>query len=433
MKYTHRLKSKDCELETLQDRYKQVVMEKDSIAREYSEYKDQKTIEFNKLNMSHKEELKELYANFNSFNTSNKDKDNEAHRDQMDMKYYQAEIDSLRKQVLDLSTSNIATKSEKEIQLTELNSQKTILFKEIEDERVKRELIEKENIQLASALKSIQSELSTLRAKYGSAIEDMANYKSENEILLFELNHKQDEFSMFKEEMKRLRGYIDDRENEANKMIKESEDKFMAYLNQEKKEKTDYQAQIEELNAQYHQLKINYNDIYDSSKKEKEETERNYYQLFEEKKLMIQRQNELQNEMSIIKSEYEKKARSLAFYEQEYLLLDQRYRDLSNASSEKEVQIKTLKKQVYDTEKEIENLNAYTDKLKHENKTMANSDINKKYKELIRKKRHYKEKCKKCNESIAMIIKKLSPNDKKDLGFNSDLFKDISQSEDSVA
>lgn len=313
IKYTQVIKFKDFEIDSLQDKYKQGLKDKDSIAQEYSEYKDQKNNEIIKLNMSHKQEIKELYASIDSIKNNIK----ESNKEQPDMKYYQNEIDSLRKQVLELTKSIISIKSEKEILLTDINSQKGILFKEVEGEKFKRELIEKENSQLALSLKSMQSELTTLNKKYGNALQDMNSYKNERDILCGELNEKQFEFSMVKEEIRKLRGLINSRENEANERIKESEDKLQNYLNYEKNEKTDYQGQIEDSKTQIMQLKINYKNFYENATMEKEEIQKEYYLLMEEKKQLIHKQNELQNEIGIIKIEFEKKVRALSFYEQE--------------------------------------------------------------------------------------------------------------------
>ena len=80
---------------------------------------------------------------------------------------------------------------------------------------------------------------------------------------------------------------------------------------QERQNVSFYQKEIEELNLSLKKIKADFKDYIDNTNNEKNENEKIYNKLLEEKKNLIKRINELQIELEYLRGDYENKIRSL--------------------------------------------------------------------------------------------------------------------------
>ena len=123
------------------------------------------------------------------------------------------------------------------------------------------------------------------------------------------------------------------------------------------------------------------------------------------KKNLIKRINELQNELEYLRGDYENKVRSLSHYENEYYMISDKYKNLY---------MKMMNNK--NINNGVDKMNKNKEKNEKENENKVSYDYNKnenyydKYKETLKKKNFYKEKCKEFNE----IINKMNSNDKKE-------------------
>ena len=174
---------------------------------------------------------------------------------------------------------------------------------------------------------------------------------------------------------------------------------------QERQNVSFYQKEIEDLNLSLKKIKSEFKDYIDNTNNEKKENEKIYNKLLEEKKNFIKRINELQNELEYLRGDYENKIRSLSHFENEYYMISDKYKNLYlRMMNNKDINNSLDKSHKIKEKNEIENKN------KISNDYNKNENYYDKYKETLKKKNYYKEKCKEFNE----MINKMNLDEKKE-------------------
>lgn len=149
-----------------------------------------------------------------------------------------------------------------------------------------------------------------------------------------ELREKELEFQTFNVELKDLRRKIEDRDKEINDTLHSTNEKEKQRFVKDRNEKEDLQRKIEEMVINYRDLQLQYKNYYDSTDKELHNIKRDYYIIQEEKKILVRRLSETQQELDYLRTEYAKKAESSDYNEQALSSLQEKYRELCYKDAE---------------------------------------------------------------------------------------------------
>jgi chromosome segregation ATPase len=229
-----------------------------------------------------------------------------------------------------------------------------------------------------------------------------------------------------------LRSLIETRDREILNSLNLSNKEINDGLEREKEYMNKYKREIDDLTSQLKNTKINYKNYYEKASIDLHSAQRDYHIANEEKKLLNKRVNDILEELEYIKNDYENKVRAVTNYQREYENIENKYREICRNDIE-------LKNSLNAKNKEIENLNDYIKTLKKEGfsgTTKVDSsykDLMKKYNDILKKKKYYKEQCKIANKNIEKIIEKLKPEEKNSLSINQVYNPMLSQSEGSGA
>ena len=229
-----------------------------------------------------------------------------------------------------------------------------------------------------------------------------------------------------------LRTLIQNRDREIMNSLENNEKEMKDTLFRQKENNDNYRRQIDDLSSQLKNVKSNYKDYYEKASIDLHSAQRDYHLANEENKMLNQRVNDILQELEFIRSDYENKVRAASNYQREYEDIEGKYRDICRKDIE-------LKNNLNEKNKQIENLNDYIKTLKKEGfsgTTKVDSsykDLLKKYNEVLKKKKYYKEQCKIANKNIEKIIEKLKPEEKNNLSINQVYNPMLSQSEGSGA
>jgi hypothetical protein len=203
-----------------------------------------------------------------------------------------------------------------------------------------------------------------------------------------------------------LRNLIETQEKNYKETLEENEKEKKEFLFKEKNDKENYEKQIDDLTTELRDTKINFKNYCQQMKEDLYNRERDFNIANEQRRLLIKQNEEMKNELNHIQNDYDSKSKQLTMYEQEYLNIQEKYRILN--------------------QKNID-LNGMIDKKNQELKNLGSGkidnnykDLLKKYNELYKKKKYYKDQCKLANTNIEKLIKKLQPEDKRDFMMQSD-------------
>jgi chromosome segregation ATPase len=220
------------------------------------------------------------------------------------------------------------------------------------------------------------------------------------------LSDRDSEFQVLKMDVITLRNLIETQEKNYKETLEENEKEKKEFLFKEKNDKENYEKQIDDLTTELRDTKINFKNYCQQMKEDLYNRERDFNIANEQRRLLIKQNEEMKNELNHIQNDYDSKSKQLTMYEQEYLNIQEKYRILN--------------------QKNID-LNGMIDKKNQELKNLGSGkidnnykDLLKKYNELYKKKKYYKDQCKLANTNIEKLVKKLQPEDKRDFMMQSD-------------
>ena len=426
VKYQQILVQKDHELEEQQNSINDLKRKYELLLAEYETFKNDALREINTQREVHKNEMGNLLNKIQIQNDKtglNFDKDL--------FREMKNELDQSRHQINELTSEVEKLRREKESLTIEKNEIKLNIMKDSDKEKFNNKMLYTENERNKSLIENMKLELQSNKNSMNrkdSQIKDLMNEKLN---LIKQLHDNEAEFQDLKTEVITLRNLIEARDREMKNNIEYNERERKENLFREKADKENYQKQIEDLSTQLKDVKINYKNFYEQSTNELHSAQRDYHAINEEKKMLNKRINEIMQELETLRGDYENKVRAVSNYQKEYENIESKYRDicrkdieLNNSLKEKNKQIEKLNNMVVSLQKDGFIGNGSSNDYR---------DLMKKYKELIKKKKFYKDQCKIANSNIEKIIQRLNPEQKKDLELNESYNPMISQSEGSAA
>ena len=420
------LMQKDNEIEQQQNVIKELNSKYELLLAEYETFKNDALREINTQREVHKTEMNNLLnkIQIQSDKTgSNIDKDI--------FREMKNELDQSRHQISELTSEVEKLRREKESLTIERNDIKLNTMKDNDKEKFNNKVLFSENERNKILIENMKNEIQNYKSSINRRDIEIKDLMNDKLNLVKQLHENEAEFQDLKSEVITLRNLIEVREKEMMNDIVYNEREKKESLFREKADKENYQKQIEDLSTQLKDVKINYKNYYEQATNELHSAQREFHAVNEEKKMLNKRINELLQELDILRSDYENKVRTVTNYQKEYENIESKYRDicrkdieLNNSLKEKNKQIEKLNNMVVSLQKDGFIGNGSNNDYR---------DLMKKYKELIKKKKFYKDQCKIANSNIEKIIQRLNPEQKKDLELNESYNPMISQSEGSAA
>ena len=403
-RYNEKLQEKDTEIQNLNERINNLMKENVHLDTEYNEYKNQTKKEIERLNEKYDNDMNDMINKFELYKNNLDNIEIKPKEDELSpllIQELRIQLNHYKAQVKDLSESKELLKNQNNILLLSNKTKEESLLKTIETEKYNSNLHINQIEQLTEQINNKDNELLDLKNALELAKNGLINLQKEKEDLINANNELNSKINIANNELNRLKNLVVTRDEEINKILLNYRTQNQKKLYDERKNVENYQKEIENLNLNLKTLKAEFKEFIDNTNIEKNQNDKNYQLLVEEKKNLIKRINDLQYELEYIRGDYENKIRSLSHYEKEYYLMGERYRNLnlymiSQTNSEQD-----NNKNNTDKETEIKSLNEYIEKIKNEN------NIDKYI--TLKKKNYYKKKYKK----LLSILNQINPNERK--------------------
>ena len=403
-RYNEKLQEKDIEIQNLNERINNLMKENVHLDTEYNEYKNQTKKEIERLNEKYDNDMNDMINKFELYKNNLDNIEIKPKEDELSpllIQELRIQLNHYKAQVKDLSESKELLKNQNNILLLSNKTKEESLLKTIETEKYNSNLHINQIEQLTEQINNKDNELLDLKNALELAKNGLINLQKEKEDLINANDELNSKINIANNELNRLKNLVVTRDEEINKILLNYRTQNQKKLYDERKNVENYQKEIENLNLNLKTLKAEFKEFIDNTNIEKNQNDKNYQLLVEEKKNLIKRINDLQYELEYIRGDYENKIRSLSHYEKEYYLMGERYRNLnlymiSQINSEQD-----NNKNNTDKETEIKSLNEYIEKIKNEN------NIDKYI--TLKKKNYYKKKYKK----LLSILNQINPNERK--------------------
>lgn len=355
---------------------------------EYDTMKIEALKEIDLLKDSQKSEIRELLFKIQLLTDKN-----ENSNDREPIRELKNNYELVRKQNLEYLNEISNLRREKDMFILEKNEVRLSLMKEADAEKMKYKVLEAENERKNHILKNVEYELNHIKSKFEEKSEEIKYLIEEKYMLAKQLRDKELDFESFKAEIKVLRQKIDERDKEINTTLIYSSEKEKHHFIQEKTEKEGFISEIERLSLSLKENQIEFKNFYERANAEIQTYKRDFYIVSEEKRNLQSRVIELQQDLEMIRDDYERKYTSSQYLEKELSSLQDKYRELTVKESEshkKRIELETtLKKKSED----LEEAHKYSSSLvKMQNEASYND---KRMKDLIMKKEYYKQKVRK--------------------------------------
>ncbi len=403
-RYNEKLQEKDIEIQNLNERINNLMKENVHLDTEYNEYKNQTKNEIERLNEKYDNDMNDMINKFESYKNNLDNIEIKPKEDELSpllIQELRIQLNHYKDQVKDLSESKEFLKNQNDILLLSNKTKEESLLKKIEAEKYNSNLHINQIEQLTEQINNKDNELLDLKNALELAKNGLINLQQEKEDLINANNDLNSKINIANNELNRLKNLVVTRDEEINNTLLNYRTQNQKKLYDERKNVENYQKEIENLNLNLKTLKAEFKEFIDNTNIEKNQNDKNYQLLVEEKKNLIKRINDLQYELEYIRGDYENKIRSLSHYEKEYYLMGERYRNLNLYMISQKNSEQDNNKNNTDKETEIKSLNEYIEKIKNENYID-------KYNETLKKKNYYKKKYKK----ILSILNQINPNER---------------------
>jgi predicted nucleic acid-binding Zn-ribbon protein len=357
--------------------------------------------QYNSVKEIHQNEMNDLLSRLNANNekqSSNLDKDIFLN--------LKSELDNARHHINELETEVEKLRREKETLTIERNELKLTNMKDVDKEKFANKMLYTENERNKNLMDNLHNEINNYKDNLNQKEIEIKELLNDKLNLTKNLSDRDSEFQVLKMDVLTLRNLIETQEKNYKETLEENEKEKKEFLFKEKNDKENYEKQIDDLTTELRDTKINFKNYCQQMKEDLYNRERDFNIANEQRRLLIKQNEEMKNELNHIQNDYDSKSKQLTMYEQEYLNIQEKYRILN--------------------QKNID-LNGMIDKKNQELKNLGSGkidnnykDLLKKYNELYKKKKYYKDQCKLANTNIEKLIKKLQPEDKRDFMMQSD-------------
>ena len=261
----------------------------------------------------------------------------------------------------------------------------------------------------------LQNENDLLKQKLNDKSIQLNDLIRDKTDLIKQLHEYENDFQMFKSEIIALRSKLENQDRELADNLEQTHNEHKERLYKEIADKENYQQQIQTLNNELKDVRVSFKNYHEEKDKEMKNLERDYVILQEEKRIMLQQHEKLVNDVKTLQSNYEVKADQAYQYEREYLNIQTQYRNMTEQMKELNKKISELEGKNSDKDKQVNMLRNKIDGMKYTTDDRAYADLMKKYKEVLEKKKYYKKQCKITNNNILAIMKKVTPEQKREI------------------
>lgn len=402
-RYNEKLQEKDIEIQNLNERINNLMKENVHLDTEYNEYKNQTKSEIERLNEKYDNDMNDMINKFELYKNNLDNIEIKPKEDELSpllIQELRIQLNHYKDQVKDLSESKELLKNQNNVLLLSNKTKEESLLKTIETEKYNSNLHINQIEQLTEQINNKDNELLDLKNALELAKNGLINLQKEKEDLINANNELNSKINIANDELNRLKNLVVTRDEEINNTLLNYRTQNQKKLYDERKNVENYQKEIENLNLNLKTLKAEFKEFIDNTNIEKNQNDKNYQLLVEEKKNLIKRINDLQYELEYIRGDYENKIRSLSHYEKEYYLMGERYRNLNLYMISQNNSEQDNNKNNTDKETEIKSLNEYIEKIKNEN------NIDKYI--TLKKKNYYKKKYKK----LLSILNQINPKER---------------------
>ena len=369
-RYNEKLQEKDIEIQNLNERINNLMKENVHLDTEYNEYKNQTKSEIERLNEKYDNDMNDMINKFELYKNNLDNIEIKPKEDELSpllIQELRIQLNHYKAQVKDLSESKELLKNQNNILLLSNKTKEESLLKTIETEKYNSNLHINQIEQLTEQINNKDNELLDLKNALELAKNGLINLQKEKEDLINANNELNSKINIANNELNRLKNLVVTRDEEINKILLNYRTQNQKKLYDERKNVENYQKEIENLNLNLKTLKAEFKEFIDNTNIEKNQNDKNYQLLVEEKKNLIKRITDLQYELEYIRGDYENKIRSLSHYEKEYYLMGERYRNLNLHTTSQNNSEQDNNKNNTDKETEIKSLNEYIEKIKNEN------------------------------------------------------------------
>jgi chromosome segregation ATPase len=401
IKYKSIIQNKDNEIDELNNTISEEKRKYELLLSEYETYKMDMQRQYNSVKEIHQNEMNDLLSRLNANNekqSSNLDKDIFLN--------LKSELDNARHHINELETEVEKLRREKETLTIERNELKLTNMKDVDKEKFANKMLYTENERNKNLMDNLHNEINNYKDNLNQKEIEIKELLNDKLNLTKNLSDRDSEFQVLKMDVLTLRNLIETQEKNYKETLEENEKEKKEFLFKEKNDKENYEKQIDDLTTELRDTKINFKNYCQQMKEDLYNRERDFNIANEQRRLLIKQNEEMKNELNHIQNDYDSKSKQLTMYEQEYLNIQEKYRILN--------------------QKNID-LNGMIDKKNQELKNLGSGkidnnykDLLKKYNELYKKKKYYKDQCKLANTNIEKLVKKLQPEDKRDFMMQSD-------------
>ena len=410
LKYRHILNQKQLELDSLTQTVSEIKRNYDLLQTEYETFKSDALKEHTAQRALHQNEISDLLHKIEIQNEkviNNIDKET--------FRELKNELDASRKHVNDLTNELDVLRNEKEKIIIERNELKLTNISEIDKEKFNNKYLQSENEKQSAMVLQLQNENDLLKQKLNDKSIQLNDLIRDKTDLIKQLHEYENDFQMFKSEIIALRSKLENQDRELADNLEQTHNEHKERLYKEIADKENYQQQIQTLNNELKDVRVSFKNYHEEKDKEMKNLERDYVILQEEKRIMLQQHEKLVNDVKTLQSNYEVKADQAYQYEREYLNIQTQYRNMTEQMKELNKKISELEGKNSDKDKQVNMLRNKIDGMKYTTDDRAYADLMKKYKEVLEKKKYYKKQCKITNNNILAIMKKVTPEQKREI------------------
>ena len=252
-KFKQELLNKDKEINELTEELNQYKQRNELLLTEYETYKSDITNEINIQRQLHQSEVNSLLDKIKiGENFKNLEDNGDAPENIMQIKN---ELDSTRRNVTELNNEIDKLRHDKELLTIEKNEYKINLVKIRDSQNFNQKTLEAELNKSQNIIENMQREINDLQNVIKDREYQINDLIKQQENLNGKINNYQMDYQDMENDIKVLRGMVQMKEEENNTKINEKEKANQEMFMKERKEKENYQKQIEELNIKLREAK----------------------------------------------------------------------------------------------------------------------------------------------------------------------------------
>lgn len=401
-KYTEKNKTQESIIESQSNEINTLKNSNSNLQSEIDYLKNNFESEIEKMILNHKSDTRDLMFKIQVLSEKDSNEISSSYIGSL-----KQEVEIIKKNNHELQIEIQNNKRCLENNILEKNEIRISLLRDIDSERLKNKLLEADNDRNNHLIKNFDHEIFILKNRLQEKTEEVSVLLSDKFELSNKINEYQNQYDNFKNEIQTLRIKIEERECEFLSTLEISQQKEKNnYLN-EKIEKENLISQIDFLNKELEETRLDLKNLYDKANSDIQCLKRDFYIVCEEKLMLQNKIEEVQNSYEYVVTNNEKKSFENECLEKELGNIMGKYREISIKEGENSIRIKELEDKLKIKEEELVESYKNSSNLVKLVKELGNNNNSEKYiSELIKKKDYYKNKCKSTNEMLERLLNK---------------------------